>query len=47
LYRRLNLRRNFLDRFDSNKPKDLTLAISGGLATDAPDFVLLNDGARL
>ena len=46
LYRRLNLRRSFLDRFDSATPKDLTLAISGGLATDAPDFVLLKDGAR-
>ena len=31
---------------DSSKPKDLTLAISGGDATDAPDFVRRSDGAR-
>jgi len=47
LYRLLNLRRSFLDRFDSATPKDRTLAISGGLATDAPDLVRRKDGARL
>jgi len=47
LYLRLNLRRSFLDRFDSATPKDRTRAISGGDATDAPDFVRRKDGARL
>ena len=46
LYRRRSRRRNFLDRLDSATPKDLTLAISGGLATDVPDLVRRKDGAR-
>ena len=47
LYRRRSRRRSFRLRFDSATPKDLTLAISGGLATDVPDLVRRKDGARL
>ena len=46
LYRLRSRRRSFLDLLDSATPKDRTRAISGGLATDVPDFVRRKDGAR-